>query len=102
MDGSQRDVGNPDLFYRLKLKLWNRWAKSAWRWVKARVPRLTVDVDACRRDPTTNKIRSRHDEDSKKDESDSFWSVGTRVVITEERDFAVGRCGRIIEARSVP
>ena len=47
------------------------------------------------RDPSSNKIRNPYNDD----DSTSFWTAGTRVVISEEGDFAFGRCGRIIESR---
>jgi hypothetical protein len=56
---------------------------------------ILFTVSIFRRDPISNKIRHPY----KNDEAVSFWTAGTRVVITEDGDFAFGRCGRIIESR---
>ena len=89
---------NPDLFYRLKLKLWNRYDQfscSSYHW--KRTSRIQFDLICAftHRDPISNKIRNPYSNE----ESTSFWTAGTRVVISEEGDFAFGRCGRIIEPR---
>ncbi len=58
---------------------------------------LLLTEHLARRDPISNKIRHPY----KNDEAVSFWTAGTRVVITEDGDFAIGRCGRIIESRYI-
>jgi hypothetical protein len=65
---------NPDLFYRLKLKLWNR-------------------------DRMTNVIRTPYDKSSAHSSDVAHWSMGTRVVVTEEGDTHTGKYGRIVEYR---
>ena len=65
---------NPDLFYRLKLKLWNR-------------------------DRMTNAVRTPYDKDPVRDVA--HWKLGTRVLIniTEEGDAHAGKAGRLVDYR---
>lgn len=84
MEGDDEDVhgagtasadDNPDLFYRLKLKLWNR-------------------------DRMTDAIRTPYDTDPAPLGDVAHWKVGTRVIIvTEEGDAHAGKTGRLVEYR---
>ena len=66
---------NPDLFYRLKLKLWGR-------------------------DRMTDAIRTPFDAAPPRGGTDvPHWKAGTRVVITEEADAHAGKAGRVVEYR---
>jgi hypothetical protein len=65
---------NPDLFYRLKLKLWNR-------------------------DHMTNAVRTPWDRPPPPGADNAHWKMGTRVVITEEGDMHSGKTGRLVEYR---
>ncbi|KAJ1474220.1 hypothetical protein T484DRAFT_2025006, partial [Baffinella frigidus] len=63
---------NPDLFYRMKLKLWDR-------------------------DRVTGMIRTPFDKLPTEDKS--HWGVGTRIIITEPGDMYHNFAGRILEYR---
>ena len=65
---------NPDLFYRLKLKLWNR-------------------------DPVTDAIRTPYGSCTAAEGDVAHWAMGTRIVITEEGDTHTGKHGRLDEYR---
>jgi len=69
---------NPDLFYRLKLKLWGR-------------------------DRMTDAIRTPFDAAPGRGGDGGadvpHWKPGTRVVITEEADAHAGKAGRVVEYR---
>ena len=84
-DGGEAAVGaasfegevdvNPDLFYRMKLKLYDR-------------------------DRITGMVRTPYDKLTTEDKS--HWGVGTRIVITEPGDMYEKRAGRILEYRCSP
>ena len=62
--GLAAEEWNPDLYYRLKLKLWNR-------------------------DRMTNAVRTPWDRTPPAGADVAHWKMGTRVVITEEGDETV-------------
>jgi hypothetical protein len=83
MDGDEEEYGhgatssaddNPDLFYRLKLKLWGR-------------------------DRMTDAIRTPYDGGAPGAADVAHWKRGTRVVIAEEADLHAGKAGRVAEYR---
>ena len=66
---------NSDLFYRMKLKLWDR-------------------------DRATGMVRTPYDKVSPEDSS--HWNVGTREIVTEPGDMYENCAGRILEYRCHP
>jgi len=72
--GVAAEEWNPDLYYRLKLKLWNR-------------------------DRMTNAVRTPWDRTPPAGADVAHWKMGTRVVITEEGDVHSGKAGRLVDYR---